>query len=212
MSMLRVARSTSTNTVVAPVRSITLAVAKKLCAGVITSSPGPMPSISRATCIAAGGRGQRAHRAPAEVFGQRPLERRHLRAARDPAAAQRLGDGGDHRLVDRRAREGQVGHGHDRATRYTPTTMKPMPTSFCAVIDSPKSIHAADRVHDVAHREHRVGDAHRHARQRQDPDHHAHHVAGEAGEDRRAGGELRARRARGCRARRRTRPRGWCPP
>jgi hypothetical protein len=38
---------------VAPLRSITLPVQKKLCAGVITSSPGPTPSISRATCIAA---------------------------------------------------------------------------------------------------------------------------------------------------------------
>ena len=52
-STLRVASSTSTKTVVAPARSITFAVAKKLCAGVITPSPGPTPSISSATCIAA---------------------------------------------------------------------------------------------------------------------------------------------------------------
>ena len=51
--MLRDTRSTSTNTVVAPVRSITLAVQKKVCAALITSSPGPTPSISRAICIAA---------------------------------------------------------------------------------------------------------------------------------------------------------------
>ena len=53
MSRLRLASSTSTNTVLAPLRSIRLPVTKKLCAGVITSSPAPTPSISSATCIAA---------------------------------------------------------------------------------------------------------------------------------------------------------------
>jgi hypothetical protein len=50
---LRLCSSTSQNTVFAPLRSITLAVAKKLWAGVTTSSPGPRPRISTATCIAA---------------------------------------------------------------------------------------------------------------------------------------------------------------
>ena len=52
-SMLREARFTSTKTHVAPARSTMLPVTKKLCAGTITSSPGPTPSISSATCIAA---------------------------------------------------------------------------------------------------------------------------------------------------------------
>ncbi len=48
-SMLRVARSTSTNTGLAPTRRMTLGVAVKLMAGVMTSSPGPMPHTCKAT-------------------------------------------------------------------------------------------------------------------------------------------------------------------
>ena len=51
-STLRVAGSTSTKTARAPTRSITFALAKKLCAGVTTSSPGPTPRSSRATSMA----------------------------------------------------------------------------------------------------------------------------------------------------------------
>ena len=47
-SMLRESRPTSTNTGRAPTRTITLAVATKLSAGVMTSSPGPMPQASSA--------------------------------------------------------------------------------------------------------------------------------------------------------------------
>ncbi len=141
--MLRVARSTSTNTVVAPVRSITLAVAKKLCAGVITSSPGPTPMSSSATCIAAVAEVSVRTGRAAEALRERLLERRHARAGHDPAAAQRVGDGGDHGLVDRGTRERQEIGLHERATRNTPTMMNAMPTSFCAPSDSPNSHHAA---------------------------------------------------------------------
>ncbi len=37
----------------------------------------------------------------------------------------------------------KLGIGYDRATRKTPITMNPIPTSFCTDRDSPKSIHAA---------------------------------------------------------------------
>ena len=47
-SMLRESRPTSTNTGRAPTRMMTFAVATKLSAGVITSSPGPMPQASSA--------------------------------------------------------------------------------------------------------------------------------------------------------------------
>src|SRR6516162_717892 len=46
--MLRVSSPTSTNTGRAPTRTITFAVATKLSAGVMTSSPGPMPQASSA--------------------------------------------------------------------------------------------------------------------------------------------------------------------
>ena len=50
----------------------------------------------------------------------------------------------DHGLVDHRPGEGNERLAHaDLATRKTPTTMKPMPTSFWMASDSPKSIHAA---------------------------------------------------------------------
>src|SRR5450432_274696 len=51
--MLREPRFTSTKTAVAPARSTTLPVTKKLCAGMMTSSPGPIPISSSATCMAA---------------------------------------------------------------------------------------------------------------------------------------------------------------
>ena len=51
-SRLRVSRSQSTNTGLAPTLVIMLAAAKKVCVGVITSSPAPMPHSCRATSIA----------------------------------------------------------------------------------------------------------------------------------------------------------------
>ena len=52
-SMLRVARSTSTNTGVAPTRAIVFGAAKNVCAGVSTSSPGPTPTSRSAISSAA---------------------------------------------------------------------------------------------------------------------------------------------------------------
>src|SRR5690606_29954577 len=49
-SMQSVVGSTSTSTGVAPTCSTTLAVAAKVRVGTITSSPGPMPSATSATC------------------------------------------------------------------------------------------------------------------------------------------------------------------
>src|SRR5215831_2664188 len=51
--MLRVTRSQSTNTGVAPTLTIMLSTVKKLCAQVITSSPGPTPASCSATSTAA---------------------------------------------------------------------------------------------------------------------------------------------------------------
>ena len=52
-SMLRSPSRTSTNTGVAPVWTITFAVAGQVIGVVITSSPGPMPSATRLRCMAA---------------------------------------------------------------------------------------------------------------------------------------------------------------
>jgi hypothetical protein len=52
-SMLRVSRSTSTNTGCAPTRNTTFAEAAKLNAGRMTSSPGPTPAASSAISSAA---------------------------------------------------------------------------------------------------------------------------------------------------------------
>src|SRR5574340_345557 len=51
--MLRVTGTQSTKTGVAPTLAIMLSTVKKLCAQVITSSPGPMPASCSATSIAA---------------------------------------------------------------------------------------------------------------------------------------------------------------
>ena len=49
-SMQAVSRSTSTSTGLAPVNTITLAVTTIVKSGMMTSSPGPMPSTSSAMC------------------------------------------------------------------------------------------------------------------------------------------------------------------
>jgi hypothetical protein len=56
-----------------------------------------------------GAGGERAHWAPAEEGRELGLELLHLRTARDPAGAQHLDHAGDGVLVDRGAREGQIG-------------------------------------------------------------------------------------------------------
>ena len=53
---------------------------------------------------------ERADRPPAEALRQRLFERRDAGSGDDPAAAQRVGDGGDHGLVDGRPREGKEVH------------------------------------------------------------------------------------------------------
>jgi len=63
-STLRVAGSTSTKTARAPTRSITFALAKKLCAGVTTSSPGPTPEELEGDFHGPRGGGQGAHGRP----------------------------------------------------------------------------------------------------------------------------------------------------
>ena len=86
-SMLRVRRSTSTKTGVAPVRTITLAVATKvmggrddLVAGPDAASPGRPPCAAVAEVSVRTGR-------PPKQLGERLLEGGTLRAAGDPAAS-----------------------------------------------------------------------------------------------------------------------------
>jgi hypothetical protein len=55
-------------------------------------------------------RSERADRPPAETLRQRLFERGDTGPGDEPAAAQRVGDGGDHGLVDGRPREGKEVH------------------------------------------------------------------------------------------------------
>ena len=61
--------------------------------------------------------------------------------------------------------------------------MTPMPSQRCGVDLFAEQPPGQRRVDDIADREHRVGDAHLDPRQRDDPDHHADRVAGQAAED-----------------------------
>ena len=79
--MLRSPGRTSTKTGVAPVWTMTLAVAGQVSEVVITSSPAPMPSATRARCIAAVAGGEREHVLRAEILGCAPLELGRARAA-----------------------------------------------------------------------------------------------------------------------------------
>ena len=108
-SMLRVTRSQSTNTGVAPTFTIMLRTVKKLCADVITSSPGPMPATCSATSTAAVADVSAFTGRPPQNSRQRSLERLDPGSARDPARAQHLADAGDGRLVEHRAGEFEIG-------------------------------------------------------------------------------------------------------
>ena len=80
-SRLRVTGSQSTNTGVAPARTIMLSTVKKLCADVITSPPGPIPQSCNATSTAAvaevstrtGRRSQKADSCASNFCTQGPL-------------------------------------------------------------------------------------------------------------------------------------------
>ena len=108
-SMLRSPSRTSQKTGVAPQCSITFAVAGHVIGLVITSSPGPTPSASSARWSAAVPEATREHVLGLEVGGHPLLEQRRPRPGREPARAQRLGDGRDLLLPDRGRLEAERG-------------------------------------------------------------------------------------------------------
>src|SRR4051812_47261986 len=197
MSRLRVARSTSTKTTLAPVLVMTLAVAKKLCDGVITSSPGPTPSISSASCMAP----------VAEVIvrtGRPPTywDNAFSNASTcGPLAIQRLRSVSATAATMSSSIEGRAKGRYGDGPRFSGSRDKVDPDDDEP--DAHELLHGerlaeepvgSERVDDVAQRKHGVGHAHRHARQAQDPHDHAEHVAGETGQDRRVQQQLRADR------------------
>src|ERR1043166_3237435 len=94
-SMFRVSGSTSTRTGRAPTCSLTLTEAANVVGVVITSSPGPIPRVTRAVCR------------PAVRGGRLLCEPPGLRPGRDPARPQGVDDLGDLLLADERRRERQ---------------------------------------------------------------------------------------------------------
>jgi len=73
-----------------------------------------------------------------------------------------------------------------------PATIKAMPTSFCAVSDSPNRYQAATAFRTYPIESIGIGDRNLDARQAHDPDHQAHDVAREPAGDVRLEGELHA--------------------
>ena len=109
-SMFRSESRTSAKTGVAPVWTITFAVAGHVIGVVITSSPGPTPSATSARCIAAVPDETASACFAPDVLGEAPLELRR-RAARSSASpsGSRLGDGGDLLVADRGRLEAEEG-------------------------------------------------------------------------------------------------------
>ena len=98
--MLRSSGRTSTKTGGAPQCSITFAVAGQVIGVVITSSPGPTPRATQGEVHRRRAGGERDDVLGLEVRGHALLEQRGARAGRQPAGAQRLGDGLDLLLAD----------------------------------------------------------------------------------------------------------------
>ena len=107
-SMLRSPARTSTKTGVAPVWTITFAVAGQVIGVVITSSPGPIAERDERQVQRRGAGRDGEHVLGLEVLGHPLLELRRARAGRQPAGAQRLGDGGDLLLADRGRLEAEL--------------------------------------------------------------------------------------------------------
>ena len=103
--MFSVSSRMSAKTGVAPQWTITFAVAGQVIEVVITSSPGPTPSATSERCSAAVHDETREHVLRLEVLAHPRLELGRARAGRQPAGAERLGDGLDLLLADRRRLE-----------------------------------------------------------------------------------------------------------
>src|SRR6185503_19598511 len=193
-SMLRETRCTSTKTLFAPVRSTTLPVTKKLCAGITTSSPGPTPSSSRASCIAAvaevsvrtGRPAKRSESAFSKAATRGPVTIQRERSVSATAAII------DSSMVGRaNGRKSMSGARHEEDADHDEADAEEL-LGRQRLAEEEVGCYF---VYDGAHREERIGHAHGHARQAQDPHDHAHHVAGQARDHEGARGELEARGA-----------------
>ena len=119
-SMFSVSSWMSAKTGVAPVWTITFAVAGQVIEVVITSSPGPIAERDEREVHRRRAGGDRQRVLGARVLGEAALELGGARPGRQPARADRVGDGGDLLVADRRrleAEEGlpsrrQLGRGH----------------------------------------------------------------------------------------------------
>ena len=108
-SMLRSPSRTSQKTGVAPQCSITFAVAGQVIGLVITSSPGPTPSARSARWSAAVPEVTASTCSASRYAAQRSSSSAARGPGRQPARAQRLGDGGDLLLADRGRLEAELG-------------------------------------------------------------------------------------------------------
>ena len=108
-SMFRSVSRTSAKTGVAPVWTITFAVAGQVIGVVITSSPGPTPSATSERCIAAVPEETASACFAPTYSAKRSLELGRARPGRQPARAERLRDGSDLLLADRGRLEAEEG-------------------------------------------------------------------------------------------------------
>ena len=107
-SMFRSPSRTSTKTGVAPVWTITFAVAGQVIGVVITSSPVADPERDEREVHRRGAGRDREHVLRVEVLGHPLLEQRRTGPGRQPAGAERLGDGLDLLLADRGRLEAEL--------------------------------------------------------------------------------------------------------
>ena len=122
-----------------------------------------------------GRRREHAHRPAVAERRQRRLEPLDPDAARDVAGAQHVADRGDRRLVEQRARELQRRRHPSVSSRDEVDADDDEADAEPALRRDrfAEQVVRGDRVDDVAERQHRIGDRHRHARQAEDPDEHA---------------------------------------
>src|ERR1700687_1588823 len=182
----------------APLRSITWAVAKKLGAGVITSSPGPIASNSSAICMAAVAEvsertcrpPKRSESAASKAATRGPLASQRLRSVSLTAAIIASSIVG--RANGRKSINGSLASRprHQKNADHDEGDAGNLLRGERFAEEEPRG----NRVHDIAYREHRVSNTHGNARKRKEPHHHAHHVAGEPGEDVRIRDELSTHR------------------
>ena len=127
-SMFRSSSRTSANTGVAPVWTITFAVAGHVIGDVITSSPAPDVERDEREVHRRRARRDREHVLGLEHLRGAALELGRLRPGRQPAGAERLRDGGDLLLADRRRLEAQARRSY-ATTRAASTSKR---TRLCA--------------------------------------------------------------------------------